>query len=123
MGCLARLALMRSAMRAYFAEHKITALAAPPTLSAAIPIGDDVDTDVGGVRVPLYEVMARNAGHGSAVGMPCLVLPAGMTRGNLPVGIGFDMLPGQDEDLLALGLGLEQVLGPIPPPPDQRPGD
>lgn len=117
---LARLALMRSAMRAYFAEHKITALAAPPTLSAAIPIGDDVDTDVGGVRVPLYEVMARNAGHGSAVGMPCLVLPAGMTRGNLPVGIGFDMLPGQDEDLLALGLRLEQVLGPIPPPPDRR---
>ena len=33
-----------------------------------------------------------------------------MTRGNLPVGIGFDMLPGQDEELLALGLSLETTL-------------
>jgi Asp-tRNA(Asn)/Glu-tRNA(Gln) amidotransferase A subunit family amidase len=41
-----------------------------------------------------------------------------MTRGNLPVGIGFDMLPGKDEELLALGLALEQLLGPVPPPPD-----
>ncbi len=115
---LARLALMRSAMRSYFAEHAITVLATPPTLSAAIPIGDDTETDIGGAKVPLYEAMARNAGHGSAVGMACLVLPAGMTHENLPVGIGFDMLPGQDEQLLALGLTLEQVLGPIPPPPD-----
>ena len=95
-----------------------TVFTAPPTLSAAIPIGDDIETDVGGAKVPLYEVLARNVGHGSAVGMACLVLPAGMTRGNLPVGIGFDMLPGQDEELLALGLTLEQVLGPIPPPVD-----
>ncbi len=117
-GLLTRLAQMRSAMRAYFAEHRITALATPPTLSAATPIGDDVDTDLLGTRVPLYEVMARNVGHGSAVGMPCLVIPAGLSRANLPVGVSFDMLPGQDEQLLALGLSLEQLLGRIPPPPD-----
>jgi len=114
---LVRLALMRSAMRAYFADHRITVLACPPTLSAALPIGEDVETDIGGAKVPLYEVMARNVAHGSAVGMACLVLPAGLTRGRLPVGIGFDMLPGKDEELLALGLTLEQVLGPIAPPP------
>lgn len=119
---LARLALMRTAMRGYFADYRITALAAPPTLSAAIPIGDDIDTALGGGKVPLYEVLARNVGHGSAVGMACLVLPAGMTHDNLPVGIGFDMLPGQDEELLALGLTLEQVLGPLPPPPDPPAG-
>ncbi len=117
---LQRLASMRSAMRAYFAEHRITALACPPTLTAALPIGEETETDIGGAKVLLADAMARNAGHGSAVGMPCLVLPAGMTGGHLPVGIGFDMLPGRDEELLALGLSLEQVLGPIPPPPDLR---
>ena len=40
--------------------------------------------------------------------MACLVLPAGLTRGGLPVGLGFDMLPGQDEELLSLGLTLEK---------------
>ena len=115
---LVRLALMRSAMRAYFADHGITALASPPTLSAALLIGEDLETEIAGVKVPLAEVMARNAGHGSGVGMACLVLPAGMTRTNLPVGIGFDMLPGKDAELLSLGLSLEQVLGPVPPPPD-----
>jgi Asp-tRNA(Asn)/Glu-tRNA(Gln) amidotransferase A subunit family amidase len=114
---LARLALMRVAMRRFFADHRITALACAPTLSAAIRIGEDSETEIAGAKVPLYEVMARNGAHGSAVGMPCLVLPAGLTRAKLPVGIGFEMLPGQDEELLALGLTLEQVLGPIPPPP------
>jgi hypothetical protein len=28
----------------------------------------------------------------------------------------FDALPGQDRELLALGLSLEQALGPMPPP-------
>jgi indoleacetamide hydrolase len=113
---LGRVAAMGSAMRAYFADHKVTALVYPPTLTAALPIGEDVDTEIGGTRVLLADAMARNAGHGSAVGMACLVLPAGMTRGNLPVGLGVDMLPGKDEELLALGLSLERLLGPVPPP-------
>jgi mandelamide amidase len=114
---LLRLADMRVAMRGYFAEHQLSALAYPPTLAAALPIGADVETQIGGQTVPLYEVMSRNIAHGSGVGMACLVLPAGLTREGLPVGIGFDMLPGQDEQLLSLGLTLETVLGPIPPPP------
>jgi mandelamide amidase len=114
---LARLALMRTAMRGYFADLGITALASPPTLTAALPIGEDVETEIAGVKLPLAEAMARNVGHGSAVGMPCLVLPAGLTRAGLPVGLSFDMLPGQDQSLLALGLSLEQALGPIAPPP------
>lgn len=115
---LLRLAAMRSAMRAYFADNKVSALAYPPTLTAPLPIGEDVETEIGGEKVPLREVLSRNVAHGSAVGMACLVLPAGMTSAGLPVGIGFDMLPGKDEELLSLGLTLEQALGPIPRPPE-----
>ena len=108
---LVRLAALRTAMRGYFAEQKITVLAYPPTITAALPIGEDTETSIGGEQVPLSEVMARNIAHGSAVGMACLVLPAGLTRAGLPVGIGFDMLPGKDEELLALGLTLELNAG------------
>jgi indoleacetamide hydrolase len=48
--------------------------------------------------------------------MPCLVLPAGMSSAELSIGFEFDALPGKDRDLLALGLSLEQRLGPIPAP-------
>lgn len=118
---LIRLANMRRAMHSYFEDNKITLLASPPTLTAATLIGEDDETEVGGTKVPLREVMARNAGHGSAVGMACLVLPAGLTRGGLPVGLCFDMLPGKDEQLLSFGLTLEQVLGPIPAPAPAAP--
>jgi mandelamide amidase len=38
-----------------------------------------------------------------------------MTNG-LPVGIEFDGPTGSDRDLLALALGIERVLDPIPAP-------
>jgi len=119
---LVRLGEMRLAMRSYFADQNVQVLAYPPTLAAALPIGADVETQIGGETVPLHDVMARNIAHGSAVGMACLVLPAGLTRAGLPVGIGFDMLPGQDEALLSLGLTLETVLAPLPAPRADAPG-
>ena len=53
---------------------------------------------------------------------PRLVLPAGLTRGGLPVGVEFDAPAGADRDLLALGLTLQRVLGPIPAPKRARGG-
>jgi mandelamide amidase len=52
--------------------------------------------------------------------MPGLVLPAGVTSDRLPVGLAFDMLPGQDRELLSLGLSIEQAFGPIEPPQIDR---
>jgi mandelamide amidase len=39
-----------------------------------------------------------------------------MTSNGLPVGLEFDALMGNDRAVLALGLSLEKVLGPIPDP-------
>jgi indoleacetamide hydrolase len=114
---LVRLAALRDAMRAYFVEHNVTVMAYPPTLTAALKIGEDTETTIGGHQVPLHEVMSRNIAHGSGVGMACLILPAGLTGAGLPVGIGLDMMPGSDEELLSLGLTLERVLGTLPVPP------
>jgi Asp-tRNA(Asn)/Glu-tRNA(Gln) amidotransferase A subunit family amidase len=39
-----------------------------------------------------------------------------MTSDGLPVGLEFDMLPGQDRELLSLGLSVEQAFGPVEAP-------
>ncbi|MEX0959810.1 MAG: hypothetical protein WDZ63_11040 [Burkholderiales bacterium] len=44
------------------------------------------------------------------------MLPAGLTRQGLPVGIEFDAPALRDEELLGLGFALERALGPIPGP-------
>jgi mandelamide amidase len=40
----------------------------------------------------------------------------GMTADNLPLGMALDGPAGSDRRLLAIGLALERVLGPVPPP-------
>jgi mandelamide amidase len=45
-----------------------------------------------------------------------LSIPAGLTRDGLPVGLEIDGLPGEDDRLLSLGMAIEAVLGPLPPP-------
>jgi mandelamide amidase len=40
----------------------------------------------------------------------------GMTDGGLPLGVEIDGLAGSDRHLLAIGMQLEKILGPVPPP-------
>ena len=65
---------------------------------------------------PFDSFFGRNVVPGSTAGLPGLVLPAGLTRDGLPVGIEFDGPAASDRSLLGLGLSLERVFGPIPPP-------
>jgi mandelamide amidase len=60
--------------------------------------------------------MSRNIAPGSTAGIPGLVLPAGLTRERLPVGIELDAPEGDDRALLALGFACEKALGGLPPP-------
>ena len=91
-------------------------MAFPPIFISAPKIGEDEQVTIRGQKVPLYVAVARNTARGSCADMASLVLPAGMTSSGLPVGLEFDALTGDDRALLALGLSLENVLGPIPSP-------
>lgn len=113
---LAQLAQLRDAVRRYFVDHDVAVLAFPAVRMPPPLIGEDKEIEILGQKVPIRAAMGRNLGQGSCAGMPCLVLPAGMSSTGLPIGLEFDALPGQDRDLLALGLSLEQALGPIPAP-------
>jgi mandelamide amidase len=100
----------------YFRTQHVDAIAFPPTLMPAFPQGDAQVLEIAGAQVNLFTAIARNVGLGSCAGLACLVLPAGLTRAALPVGLEFDGPPGSDRRLLAIGLSLEQALGPIKPP-------
>jgi mandelamide amidase len=116
---VAGLGALREAIRRYFADHDVRAMAFPASRIPPPAIGEDTEVEVdgrGGRRVSLRAAIGRNLGQGSCAGMPCLVLPAGMSSAGLPIGIEFDAMPGQDRELLALGLSLEKALGPIPAP-------
>jgi Asp-tRNA(Asn)/Glu-tRNA(Gln) amidotransferase A subunit family amidase len=113
---LAQLVQLRAAVRRYFVEHDVDVLAFPAVRMPASLIGEDKEIEILGQKVPIRAAMGRNLGQGSCAGLPCLVLPAGMSSTGLPIGFEFDALPGQDRDLLALGLSLERALGPIPVP-------
>lgn len=107
---------LKTAIRRYFAENGIAALAFPPTRIPAPKIGEETEVDIAGQKVPMAAAIARNIALGSCASMASLVLPAGLTANGLPIGMEFAGLPGTDREILALGLSLEKMLGPIPAP-------
>jgi mandelamide amidase len=100
----------------YFRENDLRAIVFPATLVPAPPIGQDAEVTVGSEKVSFATAMSRNIAPGSTAGIPGLVVPAGLTRDRLPVGIELDAPEGEDRNLLALGLSLEKVLGRLPAP-------
>jgi Asp-tRNA(Asn)/Glu-tRNA(Gln) amidotransferase A subunit family amidase len=107
---------IREGIKAHFAEHNVEALAFPPAMIPAHEIGENGSVTVRGQLVSGTTTMGRNVSPGSCASLASLVVPAGLTRAGLPVGLEFDALPGTDRRLLALGLAVERVLGSIPAP-------
>ena len=107
---------LRRLYRDYFARTGVAAVVFPATMAPSPLIGEDVTVEIRGRPVPFFTVVGRNIAPGSTVGLPGLVLPAGLTKTGLPVGIEFDGPRGADRALLALGLTLERALGPVRAP-------
>jgi mandelamide amidase len=107
---------IQARMRAFMAAQRLEALVFPAVLTAAPPLGDNPDIALRGRRVPQRYVMARNTALSSVTAFPSLTLPAGLTREGLPVGIEFLARSGEDRALVALGLAIEHVNPPLPPP-------
>ncbi len=108
---------LRKLYRDYFAKYRVRAIVFPTTIFPATRIGDEVnEVELHGKRMPFDQAIARNIAPGSTTGLPGLVLPAGLTSDGLPIALEFDGPAGSDRILLGLGLGLEKVLGRLPPP-------
>jgi mandelamide amidase len=107
---------MQRLLAAWFAENGVEALALPATMVAATPIGQAEFVEIEGRRVSFTTAVSRNISPGSTAGIPGLVIPGGMTRGGLPVGVELDGPAGSDRPLLAIGMAVQRVLDPIPAP-------
>jgi Asp-tRNA(Asn)/Glu-tRNA(Gln) amidotransferase A subunit family amidase len=114
--CEVHLPRLREQFRAQFAATRASAFVFPTTMVPPVPIGQDVEVTIRGEKVPFVTAIARNISPGSTVGLPGLVLPAGLTSSGLPVSLEFDGPTGTDRGLLAFGLSLERTLGRIPAP-------
>lgn len=113
---------LQAMLRGYFAKYQLDMIAFPPCRAPAPPIPDPPvspgpEVFIGGkAQVPRF-VFGRNVTPSSNAGMPGLVIPAGMSKSWLPIGLEFDALEGKDRRLLALGLSIQRVLGGIAAPP------
>ena len=107
---------LQEAFARCFRATGASAIVYPTTLMPAPPIGQELEVEIGGRRLPLRTAMARNIAPASCAGLPGLVLCAGLTREGLPVGIEFAGPAGSDRALLALGQTLEGIIGRPPAP-------
>lgn len=104
------------AYRDHFAAHGIDALLFPTTPLPARPIGEDVDVELNGRRMPTFQTFIRNTDPGSVAGLPGINLPAGLAGQRLPVGLALDGLPGTDRALLSIAASIEALLPALPAP-------
>jgi indoleacetamide hydrolase len=74
---------------------------------------------------PIFEVNGRqypdtafllNSFSAPAFRAAAFSIPAGLRSEGLPAGLELDGQPGEDSRLLSLGMAIEAVLGPLPPP-------
>jgi len=107
---------LRQLYRKYFEETGVAAMVFPATRVPPPHIGEETTLDIRGQAVPFDQAVARNIAPGSTVGVPGLVLPAGLTGQGLPVALEFDGPAQGDRALIELGDALERALGSIPPP-------
>jgi Asp-tRNA(Asn)/Glu-tRNA(Gln) amidotransferase A subunit family amidase len=112
---------LQAAYRQYFDQHHLAAVIFPTVRMAAPSIAAEAispapDVQVNGKLLASRVAFARNAAPSSVAGFPGLVIPAGLTRDGVPVGLELDGRVNGDRELLALGLAVEKVLGRIPAP-------
>lgn len=107
---------MQRLLAEYFSQHRLSAMLFPATMTPATPIGEAETVQIAGRSVPFATAIARNITPGSTVGLPGLVIPGGLTRAGLPVGVELDGPAGADRQLLAIGLAVQAALEPMPAP-------
>jgi indoleacetamide hydrolase len=107
---------LQAAYRAYFRNYNVAAMAFPTTALPARPIGQDIEVELNGNKVPTFLTYLRNARPVTSAGIPGLSIPIGLTTSGLPVGLELDAPEGQDRVLLGIGSAIENLFGRLPAP-------
>jgi Asp-tRNA(Asn)/Glu-tRNA(Gln) amidotransferase A subunit family amidase len=108
-----------------FRVNNVIAIAAPtvPVLPQIFTPGGSTDFETIHLKGKVLDrgwVVITHTLIAPRYGVPGLSVPMGLASG-FPVGLEFDGLPGKDAEVLGLGIAVENVLGPLPPPPHVLP--
>jgi aspartyl-tRNA(Asn)/glutamyl-tRNA(Gln) amidotransferase subunit A len=106
---------LRQQLAAAFAG-KVDVLLAPTLPMTAQP-PHRVTVDLGGKEYPMLDSMIQFLCGFSLAGVPTLALPVGLADDGLPVSVQIVGPHLHDARVLAVGLALEQDIGPLPRPP------
>ncbi|MBL8326324.1 MAG: indoleacetamide hydrolase [Rubrivivax sp.] len=102
---------LQALYRDTFAKHKLDAFVFPTVPKVAMVANPESSS------VPTFIGAIQNTDPGSNAGVPGLQLPIGLgATSRLPVGLELDGPAGSDRRLLAIGLAIEKLLGPLPAP-------
>jgi mandelamide amidase len=94
-----------------FANNHLDAIVFPTVPKVAIDANPDSSS------VANFGLYIQNTDPGSNAGVPGIQIPVALgATSKLPVGMELDGPAGTDRRLLAIGLSLEKLFGPIPPP-------
>jgi mandelamide amidase len=76
-----------------------------------------IDSNPDSSSLANFTLYIQNTDPGSNAGVPGIQIPIALgAASKLPVGMELDGPAGSDRRLLSIGLGLEKLLGRIPPP-------
>ncbi|CAN7549171.1 indoleacetamide hydrolase [Rhizobium leguminosarum] len=103
------------AYRQVFLDGRLDVLAFPTCPIVAPAIGEDIDVNVNGQRMPTFQTLIRNTDPGSNAGLPGITMPVGLTKSGLPVGIALDAWSGNDDVLLRIAVGLDEQFPALKP--------
>lgn len=109
-----------------YRSHNVRAIAFPTVPIVATPIRPGGPKEplgffvtITGKQIEEGRLVPQNLFIAPRVGAPALSIPVGLSQG-LPVGLELDALPGNDSELLGLGMAVQAVIGRIPPPSFRR---
>lgn len=107
---------LQAAYRAVFACNELDALIFPTTVRPAGLFSETDEIEHNGKTASTFSTYVRNTAPAAFAGLPGLSIPIGLSGSGLPIGIELDGPPFSDRRLLAIGLAMERVLGPLPAP-------
>jgi Asp-tRNA(Asn)/Glu-tRNA(Gln) amidotransferase A subunit family amidase len=94
-----------------FRQHRLDALVFPTVPKVAMAADPESSS------VPTFFGVIQNTDPGSNAGVPGLQIPIDLGAGSkLPVGMELDGPAGSDRRLVAIGLGIEALIGRLPAP-------
>jgi mandelamide amidase len=99
-----------------FASQRLDALILPTTVLPAQSLENSAEVMLNGQKMTSLAAYVMNTRPVNNAGIAGLSVPMGLTAEGLPLGVEVDGPAGSDRHSLAIGLELEKILGPVPPP-------